>query len=81
MSFIYCPNGFNLNKNLVFDNQISQVIPDNHALIANLEGDLLGYSQVFGAQFYGERVLIDFLKETSSKRIANLVCATYDRFC
>lgn len=60
-----------LDDDRVLDNEICHVLTHNYSVVVNGKPVLLQSGQPRLSEFVGERILIDFLKESRTKSVVN----------
>jgi hypothetical protein len=73
-------NGFQLYENARFDNQVGNVITDDHSVILNFQTGLLLKIEGRFSEFVRQRIFVYFFKESTSQRISDFVDASNDLF-
>ena len=78
MHVIKRPNGFDLDENLVLDQQVGYELPDDNAVIINADSPLLNDGQTCLAEIVDQGIFVDLLDEAGPKRPADRERATDD---
>ena len=69
-------NRFQFDDDSLLDQQIDRVLPDDNAVVVNLNPVLLRDSKTGLAELVGQCVLVNLLEKSGSERINDLECAT-----
>ena len=71
-------HGFQFNNEMVCDQQVSQVLADNFAIVKDMHRGLLTDRYLRPFQFDTQRVLVNLLNKAAAKRFVYFECTSYD---
>src|SRR5436190_19173802 len=75
MSVINRFGGFQFDRNGAFDDPVSNIDSDDHAVVIDIDRSLLVHLQSVLSHFMCQRVLVDFLQKPNAKLIRTLNAA------